>query len=469
MTTDTETKRFVAPTMTRALELVRDEMGPEAIILSSQKVDGGVEIITSVERDLPTRGISERRSFGQNFDAEMDQAMVSDSSWQSQAGIEQAAASYAGQVELNEPSARGTRPIGEDIALEIERARERMIAAKKVAAGEPVADLVSVRKHTAAAPVSMPASPSVTAIDGDSERKLEGLRGELADLRLLLEQQMWSRPVPTTQPHIDEPEAVSILRDHLSRLGLSETLSEDLVKQADTSGRLSDVWKRTLASLARRVPISQNLNTNSGGTFAFVGPTGVGKTTTIAKLAAQYTLAHGVGKVALVSMDTHRVGAIEQLRALGRILDAPVRCVDENHSLVSTLASLKEFPLVLVDTAGFRHGDPKLRRQLAQLDEVPAVKRALVLSSLSQLQTLKASIHAYRSQKAVDACVLTKLDEAASLGEALSAVIEHAIPVAYVTDGQQVPDDIRAASGHDLIASSIKLAKQYAIDRQVTG
>ncbi len=454
-TTDTEIKRFVAPSMSRALELVREEMGPEAIILSSQKVDGGVEIVTSVERDLPTRGISERRAFGQNFDTEVDQALSSDTSWQSQAGIEQAAASYPSELEINGPQAGRLQRRGEDLALEIERARERMIAAKKRAADEQVdAPVVAERKM---------AEPSAKAADDESERKLENLRGELADLRMMLEQQMWRRPETAQPPEAEvRSETENVLLEHLDRLGLSSEIRMDLIKHVGRTGRLNAQWKRILSALARKIPIATTLAADDGGTFAFVGPTGVGKTTTIAKLAAQYTLKHGTGKVALVSMDTHRVGAVEQLRALGRILDAPVRCVDSDRSLLTTLAALRDFSLILVDTAGFRHGDPKLRDQLAQLDEVPSMKRALVLSSSSQLQTLKASIHAYKSERGLDACVLTKLDEATSLGEAMSAVIEHQLPVAYLTNGQQVPEDIQQASSKELIASAVALAKRFA-------
>lgn len=492
---ESEVKRFVAPNMSRALELVREEMGPEAIILSSQKVKGGVEIVTSIERDLSTRGVEERRSFGQNFDTELDHAMESDISWQSQAGIEQAASNYSAKLELNGPDEKPKRNVGEGLALEIERARERMLAAKRQAAGDEqyssdrqshtplhgrhdADDRYTSSQHNASNMGSSsgrgsdaPNQITRNALaDRENEQRLDSMRGEIADLRMMLEQQMWQRPAASGTPtQVVEPIAKtsSVLSDHLSRLGLTAGIATSLQGATKPNMRVSDAWKQSLAKLARSIPIA-DAQTERGGVFAFIGPTGVGKTTTLAKLAAQYTIANGPGKVALVSMDTHRVGAVEQLRALGRILEAPVRTVVGGASLMTTLSDLKDFPLVLIDTAGFRHGDPLLHTQLAQLDQNPSVKRLLVLSSLSQLQTLKASIHGYRPRKGVDACVLSKLDEASSLGEALSAVIQHQLSVAYITDGQQIPSDAHAATAHKLVATAVSLAKQHASDESAS-
>ena len=453
---EAEVKRFVAPTMSRALELVKLEMGPEAIILSSSKVKGGVEVVTSIDRDLPTRGIEERRTFGQNFDTELDQALASDVSWESQAGIEQAAAQYPGQVEINGMPKRRSTNRGAELAEEIERAREKMLAAKNRAAEEEQQPVVAPELKSSQASYSAQQTSSAA-----EEQKLESLKSELADLRMMLERQLWSNS--KSEPLNDNEtsgQAGSVLMDHLRRLGLGDDIIRELQIAVQNESRVSEAWKKSLATLAKRLPISSRIKTEGGGVFAFVGPTGVGKTTSLAKLAARYTMANGPGKVALVSMDVHRVGAVEQLRSLGKILDAPVRIVDDSNSLMTVLSGLRHFPLVLIDTAGFRQGDPLLKAQLAELDENPSVKRLLVLSSSSQLQTLKASIHAYKSVRSSDACILTKLDETCSLGEALTAVIQHQIPVSYLTNGQQIPKDIESASSSQLIANAVSMAKQ---------
>ena len=459
---NSQIKRFVAPSMTQALALVREEMGPEAVILSSQKVKGGVEIITSVERDYHTRGVAERQNFGQNFDADVDHVMASDSSWQSQAGIEQAVSGYNSKLEINESGSVN----GQDLAAQIERAREKMLAAKKFAAQqEQDSQRMTVQETSVKANREHNQAKHSAWTEGiEQEQKLAGLREEIADLRLLLEQQSWAH-TPATQL-FSQPQPInrSKVQSHLERLGLTSAVINELNLAVPANLRLNDVWKQSLAKLAQGIHIADDFKVEAGGCFAFVGPTGVGKTTTLSKLAAAYTLQHGPGKVALVSMDTHRVGAVEQLRTLSHILNVPLKIVDARRGLLTTLAELREFPLVLIDTAGFRQGDAMLVNQLAELDQCPQVRRLLVLSSLSQAQHLKATIHAYKPRKGRDACVLSKVDEACTLGESLSPLFQFSLPVAYITNGQQIPQDIKHANRNDLIASAVKLSRTPQVD-----
>jgi len=489
--TNTLVKRFVAPSMRRALDMVREELGPEAVILSSQKVPQGVEVITSLEPDLPTRGIDVRREFGQHFDTEHDTAMSSDSAWQIQAGVDQAAAQYPGRVEMNEHNT-GAPKRGEQLALEIERARERMLDAKRRAKDAETSlhgfDGAAQRQNNDQKPAIRPknnesaearytpASAELTQKSPEGrlptsaagEQRLEGLQNELADMRMILEQQLWRmserdnvREMPS---QVKLPAGFSVLNEHLSRLGLPNASAQRLLSELGQGQKVSQSWRSCMTRLAKDIPVVKQDFIANGGIFAFVGQTGVGKTTTIAKLAARFVLEHGPGKVALVTTDTYRVGAYDQLRSLGRILSVPVRAVDADNSLVTVLSGLRQFPLILIDTAGFRHGDPLLRDQLRKLDSCPAIKRVLVMACNSQLQTMKASTHAYTSATGIDACVLSKLDEAATLGEVISVVVDRELPVAYTTDGQEIPKDICCASGHQLVAAAVALIKNTAAD-----
>jgi flagellar biosynthesis protein FlhF len=470
-----QVKRFVAADMRRALELVRQEMGPEAIILSSQRTSEGVEIITSIETDLPTRGIDERRQFEQKFERELDRPLPSDAAWETQAGLEQAVTQFPGSRVENT-----AQRSGEDIAREIEKARERMLAAKRKSESfqRPKPHLAQTAGERYGLDDDLPAQSGFGHTQAQKlaeavqraqqegrkdpdERRLDELQNELADMRLMLEQQLWRMAEHQGQSapsFTGQSQSHSALMDHLERLGLPRDLVAELVRQVKPNQRLSLAWREVLARLARQLPADNSDLIDRGGVFAFVGPTGVGKTTTIAKLAARYVLEHGPGKVALVTTDTFRVGAHDQLRSLGRILNVPVRVVDRERSMAAVLASLKDFPLVLVDTAGFRHGDPLLRDQLQMLDSCPTVERILVLACNSQLQSLKASVHAYASGH-LSGCILTKLDETASLGEALSVVLRQGIPVTYTTDGQDIPRDIAVATGHALVAKAVALMK----------
>lgn len=464
---DSQVKRFTAPTMRRALEMVSAELGPEAIILSSQRTASGVEIVTSLEPDLPTRGIDTRREFGQKFDAELDRPLSSDSAWRSQAGVDEAALSYSARAEIN-----GSDRTSAELAREIEKASERMLAAKRDQAKSKQftsRPMDNTQRYQAAvnpnaqrpATVGVP-EPRRTEIP-DDEQRLEALQSEIADMRLILEQQMWRMTNQSSQINMPQqvklPVNYSLIEEHLSRLGLSEQLTSELVNTVAPNSRPSHAWRDCMSQLSKRVPVLSKDLIAHGGSYAFVGPTGVGKTTTIAKLAARFVLENGAGKVAIVTTDTYRVGAHDQLRSLGRILGVPVRAVDKNQSLLAVLASLKQIPLVLVDTAGFRQGDPLLKEQLSQLDACPGLKRILVVASNSQLQSLKASTHAYATRRGIDACVLTKLDEAISLGEAISVVLEKSLPLAYTTAGQEIPKDIERATGHGLVAKAVSMLK----------
>jgi flagellar biosynthesis protein FlhF len=198
--------------------------------------------------------------------------------------------------------------------------------------------------------------------------------------------------------------------------------------------------------------------------FAFVGPTGAGKTTTIGKLAARYVLENGADDVALVTTDTLRIAAHEQLRTFGRILNVPVKVVDKHNSLERVLHSLRHKSLVLVDTAGLNRQDYRVVRQLQNLNELSnRLRTVLVVPATSQAEVIKSAFYNYKTDN-LCACVLTKFDEAACVGPVLSLAVEQSLPVAYSTDGQGVPDDIAKAEAVALVRYAIDLAKQVATD-----
>jgi flagellar biosynthesis protein FlhF len=510
-------KRFVAPDMRRALDLVRQEMGPEAIILSSKRVKDGVEILTADELDIPTRGYDTRQAFGQQFDPEADRPMASDRHWQPDS--QQPTLPSSNPVKPATPPADGAARAAA-LAKEIEAARERMLAAKRLhqeanrPIGEPARKEPSLHQRLDALtewelepPVSLgrreprleqarqprgldavaqlreprpeaadgqlaqlisqveeqrrQAAPQVRAAleSGADHQRLNALQAEIADMRALLEQHLSRDIAPALKDTAEKP-AVGhyALGQNLTRLGLTSDLVDKLCQQVAHQSRLAVAWREVLTELATQLPVNASDCVDKGGIFAFVGPTGVGKTTTLAKLAARYVLSHGQGKVAIITTDTYRVGAQDQLRALGRILNVPVRVIDQERSLPSVIASLQAFPLILIDTAGFRQGDPLLREQEAILASAPSVQRILVMASNSQLQTLKASAHAYRAKR-LSGCVLTKIDETQSLGEAISVLVQQAIPLLYTTAGQEIPKDIAVASAQSLVAQAVGLAK----------
>lgn len=296
--------------------------------------------------------------------------------------------------------------------------------------------------------------------EADQAAQLNDLQAEIADMRLLLEQQL-DRLLGQQSTPINSPILASVAR-RLERLNLPQDVVGKVIGGCTKTKTLADAWPDALANLAHQLPVSGGDIVDKGGVFAFVGPTGVGKTTTIGKLAARYVLQHGADKVAVITTDTYRIAAHDQLRSLARILRVPVRVVDEANPLDAVLRSLRHCSLVLIDTAGFRHGDPHLKAQLKALADQQSVKTFLVMSCNSQAQMLKASVHAYGGAR-LQGCILTKLDETASIGEALGVAIQNRLPIAYTTDGQDIPKNLEVARAHQLVSKAVALLKSNPV------
>lgn len=285
---------------------------------------------------------------------------------------------------------------------------------------------------------------------------LSSLRQEVGELKkLLLEStQPAERQVigPSNQEQGEEYRK-------LRRLGLSKPVVKRLLQLGEGLS-----WRQRLASLTSMVNSLGHDIVAGGGLFVLVGPTGSGKSTTIAKLAARYVLANGPDDMALVTMDTFGIAAHEQLRAIGRILKVPVQVVDKQHSLERVLHDLRHKSLVLVDTAGLSRTDQRLRQQMTRIDELgKRAKTLLVLQANSQRAAMAGACETYKTANFAG-CVLTKLDDTLSLGEALSFCIEHTLPLAYTTNGQDVPDAI--ADGDQLVKGLLEQLVDSRAPRQ---
>lgn len=290
------------------------------------------------------------------------------------------------------------------------------------------------------------------------------MQQELRAMRDLMEQQYSN--FSWQQYRVEKPAQAAMWR-RLQRLGLDAALVRQLVEDEAAAGTDPNAtWQHLMAGLSARIPVLADDLIARGGVFAFVGPTGAGKSTTIAKLAARYVLEHGSADVALVTTDSYRIGAHEQLRTLSRILNIPCRVVGAQLDLGTALYELRQCRLVLIDTAGFNMRAPELKQQLAALSALGERVQCLqVLAVNTQHQVLRAAHRAYRPAN-LAGCIFTKLDEAGSLGEALSLVVETGVPLAYVADGQAIPGDIGAAQGKALVARAIALAKQNDCDEE---
>ncbi len=256
------------------------------------------------------------------------------------------------------------------------------------------------------------------------------------------------------------------LLQRLLALGLSPTLARKTAAECDEKAEIEKNWRHALARIAKKLPIVEHDVLEQGGIVALVGATGVGKTTTIAKLAARYTLQHGPQKVLLITTDNNRVAAHEQLRSYARILGVPMRVAGDAETLKSLIHGFADRGLILIDTAGMSQRDMQLSEQLSMITEGAKggereVKIYLTLAANSQRRVLEDVAQAFNKIPLAGA-VLTKLDETTSLGGALSVTIEQGLPVAWFSDGQQVPEDLHRARPHSLVSRSVSIMQNLS-------
>lgn len=267
---------------------------------------------------------------------------------------------------------------------------------------------------------------------------------------------LWRQQAP------ESPVGLAVYRTLLGA-GFSAALARALATRVPAGATRDDALAWVRHELARRLPVSNDESAMfaAGGVYALIGPTGVGKTTTTAKLAARWVMAHGANRVAMLTTDGFRVGAHEQLRIYGRILGVPVLAVNDSEQLQHALRELKDKHVVLIDTVGMSQRDRNLAEQAALLCAAGRpVRRLLLLNAASHGDTLDEVAHAYRQDETggLSGCILTKIDEAKQLGAALDIAIRHRLPIHYVSDGQRVPENVSQPNAPALVSRALSSA-----------
>ncbi len=263
----------------------------------------------------------------------------------------------------------------------------------------------------------------------------QSLLSEIKTMRNLMQEQMARLSWSDMQQR--DPERSGLLRDMLN-VGFSPLLSRQLTEKMPAKGGL-DWLRRTLGHNLRVASVQEDVVAR-GGIYALVGPTGVGKTTTTAKMAARAVVRYGADKVALVTTDSYRIGAHEQLKIYGKILGVSVHAVRDTEDLKLTLSGLKHKHLVLIDTMGVGQRDSRVAEQ-AQMFDTVGVQRLLLLNATSSGGTLDDVVKMYGGSGVIG-CIPTKLDEAVTLGTVLDVVVRHKLTMHYIASGQRVPEDL---------------------------
>ena len=410
-------KRYFAPTAREALRRVKEELGGDAIVLSNRSVDDGVEITAILASELPDEPAAPFAA-APRIDRDEDFTV-----------------SLSGGARKPAPA----RPA----AAEQRAVREWQPAAARPAASPPP----EPRK-------SQSAQHGAAADAGDDGR----LMRELAGIKGLIEQQLagfaW-----TGLGH--EAPAKTLLLTDLLDAGFSAQLARRLVNSLPAGGTREEglAWVKGVLNRNLHTAGSDDEIIDAGGVFALVGPTGVGKTTTTAKLAARCVVRHGADSVALLTTDGYRIGAHEQLRIYGRILGVQVHAVRDAADLRRTLADLSGKHMVLIDTIGMSQRDRLVSEQAAMLDGAGDVRRLLLLNATSRGDTLDDVVRAYGREAGASelaGAILTKVDEAVSLAPALDALIRNRLELYYVANGQRVPEDLHLPNRAYLLHRALK-------------
>ena len=434
-------KRYSAASMRAALALVRAEQGPDAVILSSRRGADGIEVIAAVDYDEALFVEANR----QRVAAVSPEAPTPAPA----ASPEPVAAPLRAPATQNQSPARTQSrmqtPAQTQTPSQAQAQAQAPASAARPPMPKPSPKLIpaSFRKLTLS---SLPAiAPELFAAPQPPRPNpgLGAMQRELQDLRQMLETGLAG--MTWNDKRMREPLKARVLEE-LTAMDIAPDVAMALAAHTPQRSSLDDQSLIPLALLVKHLPVVNDVGGGvSGGIMAVVGPTGAGKTTTIAKLAARWCMQHGSGDLALVSTDGYRIGARDQLTTYARVLGAPIHSANSGMELARLLERLKSKKLILIDTAGMGPRDVRLTEQLAALQLGAARARVLLaLPAQGEGHALDEIVQAF-ARAAPEACVITKVDEAASLGAVISTTLRHKLKIAYVCDGQRVPEDLHAA------------------------
>ncbi|QFI36678.1 flagellar biosynthesis protein FlhF [Moritella marina ATCC 15381] len=472
-------KRFFAKDMRAALAEVKEVLGPDAVIMSNKKVTGGIEIVAAVDfseskpaapepavENTPAKNKTNRQlsedsvnlsaskfSFKKLMTSEISQQAEPEKvaeptdSLASLLARQQEHKQQMSQAIGNEES--GSEESNWDTSF-LKKPVARRFAEPPKSAPATLAEQNEMRDGMVKKPLQNGYKPFESSSPKiDNQQDISAMKAELASIRQLLEHQVSG--LQWQEVERNEPIRAMLIK-HLVKIGFTEEIADQLVNCVAENCSIESAWDQIQALLIDNVLIAQDDILSKGGAVALVGPTGVGKTTTIAKLAAKFAMLHGSDNVALITTDTYRIGAHEQLATYGRIMGCTVKVARDDAELAQYLYQLRSKRLVLIDTAGMGQRDTRLSEQLKTLvnNEKVVIRNYLVVPATAQRRVVQETLEHFHHIP-LSGCILSKVDESLSLGEILSVLIQHQLPIAYITNGQRVPEDIDSANAQQLV------------------
>lgn len=497
-------KRYYATDMRAALIQVRQEQGPDAVILSNRATTDGVEVIAATDYDenlvrstlkafapAPARSETAQASAAEPAASRDTAATCRSRPTMLPPDTEPVTALTGRNLPLGIPAAvlpplaRWVGAGDPGIARTPDRAAERLIRASAeqgartpaprpvfaspaqpriIPSAEATPPLAGDDRNPTAA--AMAASETLaTMADPAPQRRssmedavmLREMREEMAAMRKMIERELNQ----IGDERLRGSPARNLAMDMLDSFGCSPAVARQIAQRIPADTPIERGWGKMLSQFAQLVPLSgaDPLDEESG-VIALVGPTGAGKTTTIAKLAAQYAETHGTRDVAMITTDTARIGGREHLHGYGRQMGIAVHEVNEDVSLQDALARVAGYKLVLIDTTGISQRDRALASQLNWLKGAGNVRTLLTIPANMHPADIEDTISRFASVSPAGV-VLTKLDETARLGAALSAIIQRELPLQWITDGQRIPEDLHLASRANLVLRLGQLRRSH--------
>lgn len=498
-------RRFVAKDMRTALAQIKEELGVDAVIMSNKKIPEGVELMAAVDYNqaVPPAQFSEEKpnqihtqenspsareisndvvNLGQQAPVNHNVASTNNENIVEHAPADSLSALLNRQVQQPAPqqlfSQQQSTNVGEEsIEQQLKNFTDRLSHSTPENISNTVqqqapnlaTEQYSSDQITANISNNMSSSsPLAVGINDDAQVSTQDfakMQQEMASIRSLLEHQvsglMW-------QDMAQKDPQRAVLVNRLLALGLNEQIADQIAGYVPEQAHEKEAWLQATQLISQQINTTQNDIINRGGVVALVGPTGVGKTTTIAKLAAGFSQVHGSDQVALISTDTFRIAGFEQLATYGKIIGCQVSLAKDSQALDVLLQQYSKKKLILIDTAGMGQRDMRLAEQLTALvsNARVRIRNYLVLAANAQQGVMQENVDRFKKVP-LSGCIYTKLDESISIGEIITTSIQNGLPIGYLTDGQRVPEDIKVANAEKLVTLADKMATK-SVNNNVT-
>lgn len=487
--------------MRSALAQIKEELGADAVIMSNKKIAEGVELMAAVDYNQSVKPATTETtenqdqantSVGNRVDVTQDTVALTSHSQTSEQTAEVPADSLAAllnrQVQQNGyDKAPATTAFDSQIAnssTQFNRQVEKQTAAEPQDIEQQFKDFTArleqssvndgpngastVPNQQQSKEFSTPATDDYAANTSTSSftqpqhqrqvnnAEFEQMQKEMSSIRQLLEHQMsglmW-------QDMAQKDPMRAVLVNRLMAMGLSEQIADQVAGYIPANTHEDDAWQQAKQVISQQLNTTNNDIIQRGGVVSLVGPTGVGKTTTIAKLAARFAQLHGAEQVVLISTDSYRIAGFEQLSTYGRIIGCQVKLAKDGNELDSLLQQFSQKKLILIDTAGMGQRDMRLSEHLTTLiaNARVRIRNYLVLSANTQPRVMQENVERFK-RIPLAGCIYTKLDESLSVGEIISTSLQNGLAVGYLTDGQRVPEDIKVANAEKLVTLADRMA-----------